>query len=176
MNVWHIFFNDVEGPQCRLCSKITGRDDPVNHGKSKDENETKDNLEREPLQKIDNNENENQPNCDSPDLPKYTQVLRDINLSIRPGNLVGVAGAIGSGKSSLISSILGEVWTKIKWDFTNDIQRIILAIVLYVINEEFYFLLRWTAKLARLSPREDLLLSPNKLGSIGKLYRCAQFF
>ena len=102
-------FNDVEGPQCRLGSKITGRDDPVNHGKSKDENETKDNLEREPLQKIDNNENENQPNCDSPDLPKYTQVLRDINLSISPGNLVGVAGAIGSGKSSLISSILGEV-------------------------------------------------------------------
>ena len=63
----------------------------------------------EPLQKIDNNENKSQPTCDSPDVPKYTQVLRDINLSISPGNLVGVAGAIGSGKSSLISSILGEV-------------------------------------------------------------------
>ena len=58
---------------------------------------------------IDNNENKSQPTCDSPDVPKYTQVLRDINLSISPGNLVGVAGAIGSGKSSLISSILGEV-------------------------------------------------------------------
>ena len=89
--------------------KIAGIDNPVNHGKSKDENETEDNLEKEPLQKIDNNENKSQPTCDSVDVPKYTQVLRDINLSIRPGNLVGVAGAIGSGKSSLISSILGEV-------------------------------------------------------------------
>ena len=103
------------GNRCKFSSfeqglnKITGRDNPVNHGKSKDENETEDNLEKEPLQKIDNNENKSQPTCDSVDVPKYTQVLRDINLSISPGNLVGVAGAIGSGKSSLISSILGEV-------------------------------------------------------------------
>ena len=92
-------------------SNIAGRNIPVE--KSKDTNETKDNLEREPLQKNDNDGLKSQPTCDSPDVPKFTQVLRDINLSIRPGNLVGVAGAIGSGKSSLISSILGEVRTKI---------------------------------------------------------------
>ena len=91
---------------------ITGHNIPVE--KLKDNNETKDDSEGEPLQKNDNNELKSQLTCDSPDVPKFTQVLRDINLSIRPGNLVGVAGAIGSGKSSLISSILGEVRTKIK--------------------------------------------------------------
>ena len=91
---------------------ITGHNIPVE--KLKDTNETKDDSKGEPLQKNDNDELKSQLTCDSPDVPKFTQVLRDINLSIRPGNLVGVAGAIGSGKSSLISSILGEVRTKIK--------------------------------------------------------------
>ena len=91
---------------------ITGHNIPVE--KLKDTDETKDDSEGEPLQKNDNDELKSQLTCDSPDVPKFTQVLRDINLSIRPGNLVGVAGAIGSGKSSLISSILGEVRTKIK--------------------------------------------------------------
>ena len=90
---------------------ITGHNIPVE--KLKDTNETKDDSEGEPLQKNDNDELKSQLTCDSPDVPKFTQVLRDINLCIRPGNLVGVAGAIGSGKSSLISSILGEVRTKI---------------------------------------------------------------
>ena len=80
---------------------ITGHNIPVE--KLKDTNETKDDSEGEPLQKNDNDELKSQLTCDSPDVPKFTQVLRDINLSIRPGNLVGVAGAIGSGKSSLIS-------------------------------------------------------------------------
>ena len=40
---------------------------------------------------------------------RFVQVLHDITLEISPGSLVGVTGAIGSGKSSLISSILGEV-------------------------------------------------------------------
>ena len=40
---------------------------------------------------------------------KFVQVLRDVNLAVNPGDLIGVAGAIGSGKSSLISAILGEV-------------------------------------------------------------------
>ena len=104
----------------RIKLNFTGRNIPVE--KSKDTNETKDNLEREPLQTNDNDELKSQATCDSPDVPKFTQVLRDINLSIRPGNLVGVAGAIGSGKSSLISSILGEVRTKIKLNFANEIK------------------------------------------------------
>lgn len=39
------------------------------------------------------------------DLP----VLRNINLKVRPGSLVAVVGAVGSGKSSLISAFLGEM-------------------------------------------------------------------
>ncbi|KAG8328067.1 Canalicular multispecific organic anion transporter 1 [Homalodisca vitripennis] len=36
-------------------------------------------------------------------------VLRNITLKIQPGQLIAVVGAIGSGKSSLISAFLGEM-------------------------------------------------------------------
>ncbi|KAG6329620.1 hypothetical protein ID866_9469 [Astraeus odoratus] len=36
-------------------------------------------------------------------------VLEDINLSVRKGELVGVLGHIGSGKSSLLSAIIGDM-------------------------------------------------------------------
>lgn len=36
-------------------------------------------------------------------------VIMDINLDIKPGKLVAVVGGVGSGKSSLISSMLGEM-------------------------------------------------------------------
>jgi len=35
--------------------------------------------------------------------------LHDINLSLKEGSLVGVCGAVGSGKTSLIQAILGMV-------------------------------------------------------------------
>ncbi|XP_065528068.1 ATP-binding cassette sub-family C member 2 isoform X2 [Lathamus discolor] len=35
--------------------------------------------------------------------------IRDINLDITPGSLVAVVGAVGSGKSSLVSAMLGEM-------------------------------------------------------------------
>ncbi|KAG9341055.1 hypothetical protein JZ751_019809 [Albula glossodonta] len=38
-------------------------------------------------------------------------VLESVSLDIKPGRLVAVVGAVGSGKSSLISAILGEVHT-----------------------------------------------------------------
>uniref|UniRef100_A0A8C9FFD1 Canalicular multispecific organic anion transporter 1 n=1 Tax=Pavo cristatus TaxID=9049 RepID=A0A8C9FFD1_PAVCR len=36
-------------------------------------------------------------------------VIRDVTLDIKPGSLVAVVGAVGSGKSSLISAMLGEM-------------------------------------------------------------------
>lgn len=35
--------------------------------------------------------------------------LDDINLNVTPGQLVAVVGQVGSGKSSLLSAILGEM-------------------------------------------------------------------
>ncbi|CAG2109862.1 unnamed protein product, partial [Medioppia subpectinata] len=35
--------------------------------------------------------------------------LRDISLSVKPGQLLGVVGAVGSGKSSLLMAILNEI-------------------------------------------------------------------
>ncbi|XP_052831215.1 multidrug resistance-associated protein 1 [Octopus bimaculoides] len=36
-------------------------------------------------------------------------ILKDINIEIKPGQLLSVVGIVGSGKSSLISTILGEM-------------------------------------------------------------------
>lgn len=36
-------------------------------------------------------------------------ILKDINIEIKPGKLVAVVGQVGSGKSSLISAVLGEM-------------------------------------------------------------------
>ena len=35
--------------------------------------------------------------------------LRDVNLRIKPGELVMVVGRVGSGKSSLVNALLGEM-------------------------------------------------------------------
>lgn len=41
------------------------------------------------------------------DAPQPT--LEDINLSVRKGELVGVLGRVGAGKTSLLSAIIGEM-------------------------------------------------------------------
>lgn len=38
-----------------------------------------------------------------------TTCLKNINLKVKEGSLVAVVGVVGSGKSSLLSSILGEM-------------------------------------------------------------------
>ncbi|XP_062857046.1 ATP-binding cassette sub-family C member 5 [Trichomycterus rosablanca] len=41
--------------------------------------------------------------------PPLNKTLHRINLSVRQGTLVGVCGAVGSGKSSLLSALLGQM-------------------------------------------------------------------
>ncbi|KAH9151334.1 hypothetical protein LEN26_003888, partial [Aphanomyces euteiches] len=53
-----------------------------------------------------NNCQENGENVDSAATPV---TLNNINLSIKPKSLTIIVGAVGSGKSSLISAILGEI-------------------------------------------------------------------
>lgn len=38
-----------------------------------------------------------------------TPILRDINLEVKSGQLIAITGRVGSGKSSLLSAILGEM-------------------------------------------------------------------
>ncbi|CAL4153227.1 unnamed protein product, partial [Meganyctiphanes norvegica] len=40
---------------------------------------------------------------------KPQEVLHNINININKGELIGVCGAVGSGKSSLISALLGHM-------------------------------------------------------------------
>ena len=37
----------------------------------------------------------------------HNQVLKNINITVRPGEMVGLIGASGSGKSTLIRTIAG---------------------------------------------------------------------
>lgn len=39
-------------------------------------------------------------------------LLSDINVSVKSGSLVAVVGSVGSGKSSFLSAILGEMYKK----------------------------------------------------------------
>ena len=43
---------------------------------------------------------------------KSLTILRNVNLDVTPGQLVGITGGVGSGKSSLLLAILNEV---IEW-------------------------------------------------------------
>ncbi|CAL6042077.1 Xenobiotic-transporting_ATPase / Multidrug resistance-associated protein [Hexamita inflata] len=52
----------------------------------------------------------NQNQWKSKDLPKVVQpVIRNLDLTVQRGELVGIKGSVGSGKSSLFSCVLGEM-------------------------------------------------------------------
>jgi len=40
---------------------------------------------------------------------KVENILHDINIEIRPGEMVGIIGQVGAGKSSLVSAMIGEM-------------------------------------------------------------------
>ena len=40
---------------------------------------------------------------------EYIPCLFDLNFNAKKGDLIGVAGGVGSGKTSLISALMGEV-------------------------------------------------------------------
>lgn len=41
--------------------------------------------------------------------PRVIQTLSDISLDVKPGELIGIAGRVGTGKSSLLSALLNEM-------------------------------------------------------------------
>ena len=65
------------------------------------------------------------------------QTLTDINLEVLPGQLVAVVGQVGSGKSSLLSAMLGEMMRKGKQNIFS------FSHFSSSFNLEFFNLLEW---------------------------------
>ena len=51
----------------------------------------------------------NDPSREPKNSIEHIQCLHNLNLSVKRGELIGVAGGVGSGKTSLISALMGEV-------------------------------------------------------------------
>ena len=48
------------------------------------------------------------------DGPDFIPCLYDLKLSVKRGQLIGIAGEVGCGKTSLVSAIMGEVFMNTK--------------------------------------------------------------
>ena len=53
-------------------------------------------------------------NNDTKSEAEVTETLFGVNLSVERGKLIGICGSIGSGKSSLMSAICGDVSSKLE--------------------------------------------------------------
>merc|ERR1712136_709054 len=42
-------------------------------------------------------------------IEREVDVIFDINLHVKRGRLIGICGGVGSGKTSLVSSLLGQI-------------------------------------------------------------------
>jgi ABC-type glutathione transport system ATPase component len=71
---------------------------------------------------ISSNENQNQP----------IETLHNVELEVPRGKLIGVCGSVGSGKSSLLSAIMGDV--SVKWSseiHTLTLQSTVVTMCIY---------------------------------------------
>ena len=66
-------------------------------------------------------------------------ILRNINLHVEQGQLVAIVGTVGSGKSSLLSALLGEmdkisgkVNTKVRILFELEIRNIEIKLIYFL--------------------------------------------
>ncbi|CAN7941584.1 unnamed protein product, partial [Ixodes hexagonus] len=62
-----------------------------------------------------------------------TPTLRSVTLSLEPGTIVGVAGPIGTGKSALLSAILGDMHC-VRGDFKTNGRIAYVPQVPYIFN------------------------------------------
>jgi ABC-type branched-subunit amino acid transport system ATPase component len=53
--------------------------------------------------------------------------MRDINMEVKEGQLVCIVGRVGSGKSSLLSALLGEMQVRCKAAYPYDTYEEYLA-------------------------------------------------
>lgn len=56
---------------------------------------------------------------------QHIETLHSVELEVPRGKLIGVCGSVGSGKSSLLSAIMGDV--SVKLSFAVSILRIFLS-------------------------------------------------
>jgi ATP-binding cassette subfamily C (CFTR/MRP) protein 5 len=97
--------NPKEVPKKNKKSKKKARNDnkskPNGSNNGITSNDSATNPEEQTLSTIDETKEE--------EIVLLEECLKNINLEIKRGSLLGVSGSVGSGKSSLISSILGEL-------------------------------------------------------------------
>lgn len=55
-------------------------------------------------------------------------VLRDINLKVTKGELIGICGSVGSGKSSLLSAVIGEMKVRVAYECTRGQTELLLTV------------------------------------------------
>ncbi|KAM9852911.1 ATP-binding cassette sub-family C member 5 [Aulostomus maculatus] len=102
--------NTKPGPPVRMASRLRHKD-PVDHQGDEEPEEVMDSLLRRGhgASGPDDEDEEACPPLLSPVSPRAQPTLHCINLSVQQGKLVGVCGSVGSGKTSLISAILGQM-------------------------------------------------------------------